>query len=79
MKISKLHPGWYSGRCPGCAEIYMADKRMPCCDDCWPEHHQRFTRKAAEQRLERARAELAAAEAAVAALPAPSHDQEREQ
>jgi hypothetical protein len=36
MKTSKLHPGWYGGPCPGCGEEFMAAKRTPRCDDCWP-------------------------------------------
>lgn len=65
MKVSKLHLGFYSGRCPGCDAIYMAEKRTPCCDDCWPDHHLKFTREAAERRLEQAHTELAAAQAAL--------------
>lgn len=71
MRTSKLHPGWYAGPCPKCGEAFMAAKRTPVCDDCWDEHHQSFTRELAERRLERAREELAAAEAALNSLPAP--------
>jgi len=50
LKVSKLHPGLYAGKCPGCKEWFMAAKRTPRCDDCWPE----FEQKQAERRTKKA-------------------------